>query len=160
MRRRGGNRSRGAAAVEFAIILPLLLSVLFGIIEFGSAYSQMLDVRHGAREGARLLSVNHFAAGFDATTKTGAEQSTDLVATICDRMDFADDATVSLELIDATQSAAGATAVVTVSAELATITGWFDPILAGKRIESSIEVRLEQEAQWLATTDASCPTPP
>lgn len=38
---------RGAALVEFAILLPLLLVVVMGIIEFGYALAQQLDVRHG-----------------------------------------------------------------------------------------------------------------
>ena len=34
-RRRNANRSRAAAIVEFAVVLPLLLTILFGIIEYG-----------------------------------------------------------------------------------------------------------------------------
>ena len=47
--------------VEFAIAAPLLFLLLFGIIDFGWAFSQNLDVKHAAREGARLAAVN--AAG-------------------------------------------------------------------------------------------------
>lgn len=143
--------------MEFAIILPLLLTVLFGIIEFGSVYSQMLDVRHGAREGARIVAVNDFPPGEDATTTTAAEQTAYLVETICSRMDFAGDAGVSIELGDPLLSSAGAVAIVAVEADLNTITGWFDPILGGRHIESAVEVRLEQEAQWAETVDAACP---
>ena len=49
---------RGAAAVEFAVIAPVLFALLFGIIDFGWAFSQNLDVKHAAREGARLAVVN------------------------------------------------------------------------------------------------------
>ncbi|MDH3756048.1 MAG: pilus assembly protein, partial [Acidimicrobiia bacterium] len=51
-------RERGAAAVEFAIVLPLLVLVIFGTVEFGAAWSQKTDVNHGAREAARLAAVN------------------------------------------------------------------------------------------------------
>lgn len=47
------ERQRGAAAVEFALILPLLLSMLLGVIDFGVAYSQNISVQGAAREGAR-----------------------------------------------------------------------------------------------------------
>ena len=48
--------------VEFAIIVPVLALLLFGVIEFGWAFSQNLDVRHGAREGSRLAAVNYGTA--------------------------------------------------------------------------------------------------
>jgi Flp pilus assembly protein TadG len=53
-----GRRERGASIVEFAIVAPLLFLLLFGIIDFGWAFSQNLDVKHAAREGARLAAVN------------------------------------------------------------------------------------------------------
>lgn len=43
----------GAAAVEFAIILPLLILVLFGIIEFGLLLFNQQIITNAAREGAR-----------------------------------------------------------------------------------------------------------
>ena len=44
--------------VEFAIVAPLLFLLVFGIIDCGWAFSQNLDVKHAAREGARLAAVN------------------------------------------------------------------------------------------------------
>lgn len=46
--------SRGAAAVEFAIVLPLLLLVLFGIIEFSVAFFDKAVITNASREGARV----------------------------------------------------------------------------------------------------------
>ncbi|MGQ0833075.1 MAG: TadE/TadG family type IV pilus assembly protein, partial [Microthrixaceae bacterium] len=40
-----GKRDRGAALVEFAIIMPIFFLLVFGIIEFGWAFFQLLDVR-------------------------------------------------------------------------------------------------------------------
>lgn len=45
---------RGAAAVEFALLLPLLLLVAFGIIDFGRALNAQITLTQAAREGARL----------------------------------------------------------------------------------------------------------
>lgn len=44
---------RGAAAVETALVLPVLLIFLFGIIEFGWMISVKNSLVHAAREGAR-----------------------------------------------------------------------------------------------------------
>jgi hypothetical protein len=48
---------RGAAAIEFAIIAPVLFMVVFGIIEFGIAWSEKNVFVGAAREGARFAAV-------------------------------------------------------------------------------------------------------
>ena len=54
---RRGSSQRGAVAVEFAIILPLLLLLVGGVIEFGIVFSQLQVYQGGAREAARCASV-------------------------------------------------------------------------------------------------------
>jgi Flp pilus assembly protein TadG len=44
---------KGAAAVEFAIVLPLLMMMLFGIIEFSIAFYDKAMITNASREGAR-----------------------------------------------------------------------------------------------------------
>jgi hypothetical protein len=48
---------RGATALEFAIVAPLLLILIIGMLEFGLMYQAQLAVTHAAREGARLAAV-------------------------------------------------------------------------------------------------------
>lgn len=50
------SRDRGAAAVEFALILPLLLLVLFAIIDFGRMFNAQITITEAAREGARAVA--------------------------------------------------------------------------------------------------------
>ncbi|GAA3673074.1 hypothetical protein GCM10023081_09300 [Arthrobacter ginkgonis] len=47
------EKQRGATAVEFALILPLLIAMLMGVIDFGLAFSQNISLQAAAREGAR-----------------------------------------------------------------------------------------------------------
>ncbi|NOS99729.1 MAG: pilus assembly protein [Phycisphaerales bacterium] len=48
------GRKRGAALVEFAVVLPLLLVLLFGIIEFGWVFMVRQSLSSAAREGCRM----------------------------------------------------------------------------------------------------------
>ena len=47
----------GAAAVEFALLLPLLVLLLFGMIEFGFAFNSRIQATNAAREAARRAVV-------------------------------------------------------------------------------------------------------
>jgi Flp pilus assembly protein TadG len=49
--------NRGQSVVEFALVLPLLLLILFGITEFGRAWMTANILTSAAREGARLAVV-------------------------------------------------------------------------------------------------------
>ena len=52
------REDRGAAAVEFALVVPILLVVLFGIIDFGFAINRYAIVNNAAREGVRAASLS------------------------------------------------------------------------------------------------------
>ena len=56
-RARGAARDRGAAAVEFALLLPVLLLLVFGIIDFGRALNAQITLTQAAREGSRLAAL-------------------------------------------------------------------------------------------------------
>jgi TadE-like protein len=59
MRREKGHRAgrRGAALVEFAIVVPLLLFLVLGIMEFGMIMHDYIMLAQGAREGARTAAI-------------------------------------------------------------------------------------------------------
>jgi Flp pilus assembly protein TadG len=70
MRRRGDD---GAAAVEFALVSVLLLTLLFGIVQYGYYFFQSQSATSSAREGARLAAVGYsdctsFKSGLDSRT--------------------------------------------------------------------------------------------
>lgn len=51
---------RGAALVEFALCLPLLLVVIAGIVDFGFVFQRYEVITNAAREGARLASLPQY----------------------------------------------------------------------------------------------------
>jgi hypothetical protein len=57
--RRLGGDERGVALVEFVLVLPLLLVILFGMLDFGRVFNYWIDATHLANEGARFAVVNN-----------------------------------------------------------------------------------------------------
>jgi len=52
----GSRRRRGAVIVEFALVVPFLFLIVFGVIDFSRAYAQLNAINSGLREGARYAS--------------------------------------------------------------------------------------------------------
>jgi hypothetical protein len=61
-------KQEGAAAVEFALIAPILVILVFGILQFGVAFLHVQTIRSAVREGARYAAVGG--------TKTDIQQHT------------------------------------------------------------------------------------
>ncbi|MGQ0848910.1 MAG: TadE/TadG family type IV pilus assembly protein [Actinomycetota bacterium] len=137
---------RGANLVEFAILAPLLILLLFGIIEFGWLFGQYNDVRHGAREGARFAAV-------DAGDTNAVRDS------ICTAMEGLS-AGMSSIVIDLTDSATvGTQSTVTVTATITSLSGL--PLITTflpSQLSSTVTFRLEQpSSQWGGATGLACP---
>lgn len=56
------HRERGAVAVEMALLLPVLILLLLGIMEFGRAYNAQVTLTNAAREGVRVMAINNVRA--------------------------------------------------------------------------------------------------
>jgi Flp pilus assembly protein TadG len=65
--KRGMRGERGAVAVEFALIAPVLLILVFGIIDFGHAYFMKHNLQNACREGARYATRYQTAADGSGT---------------------------------------------------------------------------------------------
>ncbi|MHA7222060.1 TadE/TadG family type IV pilus assembly protein [Arthrobacter sp. RHLT1-20] len=50
---------RGAVAVEFALLAPVLIMLVLGIAEFGRAYNVQISLSSAAREGVRVMAIGN-----------------------------------------------------------------------------------------------------
>lgn len=67
------REQRGAAAVEFAIIVSLLLIIVLGIVEYGRVFNQLEVLNSAAREGARVAAVRGTVTDIRNAVATAAE---------------------------------------------------------------------------------------
>lgn len=135
----------GASLVEFAILAPFLILLLFGIIEFAWLFSINLDVRHGAREAGRMAATDDFTS--PATPEVD----------ICTRMDLANRPTTEVS-ISRTGDNIGDDITVSIVTPASTLTGLLDwAIPSGADLTSTITIRQEQPPTWTEITATACP---
>lgn len=78
------KREEGQALVEFVLVLPILLILLLGIVEFGQIYFSYILVQSASRDGARYGSVGATDAEIYqvVSDKTGSLSQENLIVTI------------------------------------------------------------------------------
>ena len=67
---------RGAAAVEFALLLPVLLVLVCGLIDFGRLFFTQITLTDAAREGVRVLALEGAAGSGYTTDQADADATT------------------------------------------------------------------------------------
>lgn len=109
------NTERGAVAVEFALLVPILVMLLLGIMEFGRAYNAQVTLTNAARESARSMAINNSQPTARTAARNAATQLSPALA----------DGNITFSATDCT---VGAQMTVTVSYNLSTLTGIAGPI--------------------------------
>jgi Flp pilus assembly protein TadG len=141
---------RGAAMIELAILLPIVVLLTFGIIEFGIAFNDYISVRNGTREGARLAVVDDvknapgcFINGASYTptpTPLTADQATKaLVCKTKNRIGL--DPAHTLVKVSFTGTTVGSNLTICASYPVSSISG---QILGNGTLTSNVTMRLEQ----------------
>ena len=86
---------RGSAAVELALVLPLLLLLLFGVIDFGRMLNTQITLTEAAREGARAAALGYDPDARVTRTANGITLAPTVV-TSCPDDDLSADASVTV----------------------------------------------------------------
>ena len=134
MRRR---RGRGQALVEFALVIPIFLLLVFGLVDLGRAVFVNNSLGEAARDGARYGSVQ--ARAYDNTSRTAVEVWVEA------RLVGVPDATVTVTCVaqNADLGCAGNgydTVIVTAEADLQMITPIISQIVGTLHLEGRSEV--------------------
>lgn len=64
------KKENGQAMVEFALVLPILLLFIAGIIDFGWIYHNQLSANNASREAARHIAIHYYSDNMDSITAT------------------------------------------------------------------------------------------
>lgn len=75
--RMGRPRTRGQALVEFALLLPVLVTLLFGILDLGRAVYAYNTIGNAARVGARVAAVNQLVSSTECNEARPIEDPAD-----------------------------------------------------------------------------------
>lgn len=145
MIRKSPDRERGAALVEFAVLAPLLILLILGIVEFGWKFGQFNDVRHGAREGGRYAAVDGDGTGNAA-----------IHTRVCEAMDglSAGITSLTVELTRDASASVGDPGTIRVEATVSSLSNI--PLISQflpSTLASEVEFRIEQPPTW--TSDGS-----
>ncbi|MCZ2810084.1 pilus assembly protein [Modestobacter sp. VKM Ac-2979] len=100
---------RGAAAVEFALVIPVLLLLLLGIMEVSAAFNTQATLSAAAREGARSM----VTSGTVASARSAVQTAAGPLAV----------SSVSISPVTCVGAAAGTTVTVTVTARRTFVAG-------------------------------------
>lgn len=154
---------RGAALVEFAVLAPLLILLLLGIVEFGYLFGQFNEVRHAAREGARYAAVS--SPDLDG----GGVGNSDVVKAVCEAVNLPGSTiTVTAGIFGATIPSTTTTitgtgdkfeyGIITVTATTKSLTGapLISDFIQGINLSNSATFRFEQAAKWTSPLSGSC----
>jgi Flp pilus assembly protein TadG len=116
----GVRSEHGAVAVEFALLAPVLILLLLGIMEFGLAYNVQISLSNAAREGVRVMAISNDPVAARSAVRGAVGTLTPVLAD--DKIEF----TASVP-VGAKTCSPGAQMSVTVSYTLSTMTGIAGP---------------------------------
>ena len=136
--------------LEFALVVPVFLLLVMGIIDFGSTFNDYNSVRQGVREGARQAVVADWTLG----DCTGGSSSERLACLTTARIGLDPDRTrVRVDIDGEYQPGNQVTVCAMYSA--GSITGMFSALLGSTALTSQITMRIEQIDDVAPLTDYS-----
>jgi Flp pilus assembly protein TadG len=127
------KKRRGASAVEFAVVAPVFLLLVFGMIEYGRMVMVQQVITNASREGARK-------AVLDGSTASDVQSVVDIYL----ENGSVPGATITLDPADPSQAAFGDPVTVTVAVDFSQVSWLPTPMyLGGKTLSATTVMRRE-----------------
>jgi Flp pilus assembly protein TadG len=145
--------------VEAALILPVLLLLLFGAIEFGLAVNDYQSIRQGVREGARNAVVADYGSstscGINGSASGAASDMKQVICTTKEQAGLGDDLRVKVTYVPGTGNDGDYGRVkVCATRPAQSVTGIIAPFLSSVDLQSEIVMRAEKTLSLSATPAA------
>lgn len=118
------SRESGIAAVELAIVLPVLLMIVFAIINFAALMYDYIVITNAAREGARWGTIHTSEAFSCSTTDTGSSNPCEVANSYAANQMLNFGASVTTSTTATGDGTAGSLVTATVSYNFTGV-GWF-----------------------------------
>jgi len=131
------------------MVMPLLLVLVFGIMESGWLFAQLTETRNAAREGARLAVVD-FGTGSEIALETCSRA---VLSSNGATVAVASSGDVENPITDPTASV-----TVTIVNSYSSLTGFLDPIFQGASLDAEVTMRVERPLNP-ATVNTANPVP-
>lgn len=138
---------RGASLVEFALIVPIMALLVFGIVEFGLAFSDAQNLRQAVREGTRDVTARPDDFVVPAAPPLPATfDDTKLRATIANEADLPDPSRLHINWSPSgTVMKAGDDFTICATYDLKSRTVLLSPFMDGKKLRSVVHMRFESD---------------
>ena len=135
--------------------------MLFGIIDFGSIYSNQISVRQGVREGARAAAVAHFGTTTCSNPFTvGMTPSTDMQELMClvkNRIGITPASSVYVKIVFDPTYTANSGIIVCALTPAKSLTGLTTQMLGSTFLQTKVEMSLEQVSSQQETAGEEAP---
>ena len=149
MRRQRSETSRrrselGATIVEFALLAPVFVTLVLGIVDFGVELSDNIALRQGVREGARQGVVGTFGSDSSCTV-TGVTPATPTKQLMCltkERIG-GDDSKVRVKVALVGTYQRGSSMVICAQRPMESVSGLFATFMSGREMKTKVTMRIE-----------------
>ncbi len=150
--RRQEKRDRGAALVEFAIVMPLLCLLIFGMVEFAIAFNDYQSIRQGAREGARQTVVKDYGSstscGINGAAAAGPDNAKKVICTTKESTGLGNSLRVGVRVVENNPLGFRNDTVKVCTVRLVdSITGLMAPFIDGRPLKTEVEMRVEKSIE-------------
>jgi hypothetical protein len=151
---------RGTALVEFAIVFPLLMLIVFGIIGFGSVYNNYESVRQGVRDAARQGVVGQYGANTTCGLTGLGSANTETRELMCltkSLIGLGNNTRVKVLVVDTVTAPPNGALVVCAQFPQQTVSGVMRPFLGGKVLHTQVQMRIEKALNPMPVADGETP---